>query len=228
MRSLTAGSEDGYCSITIANHRLVTVVRFVAKNYTHPWKVFANRFHLIHYTCNSFCKMEYRGKTNNTHVLCTITAAIDSVSTFVTVATNVKREMSKGRQEQPVLDRSCSHAGVEDRENRNQISGGSAGLAVDQPPPWLASCRPPTCSGERPWQPPPADQSIRSTTTNWIARPTKSHRPELPSPAFSVGPFDEQSSSATGERGLNFVNSLPIDEYWYEAAVNHRLLFESF
>ena len=61
--------------------------------------------------------------------------------------------------------------------------------------------------------PPPADQSIRSTTTNWIARPTKSHRPELPSPAFSVGPFDDQSSSATGKRGLNFVNSLPIDEY---------------
>jgi len=28
--------REGYCSITVANHRLITVVRFVAKNYTHP------------------------------------------------------------------------------------------------------------------------------------------------------------------------------------------------
>ena len=25
-----------YCSITVANHRLITVIRFVTKNYTHP------------------------------------------------------------------------------------------------------------------------------------------------------------------------------------------------
>ena len=25
-----------YCSITVSNHRLITVIRFVAKNYTHP------------------------------------------------------------------------------------------------------------------------------------------------------------------------------------------------
>ena len=31
MRSLTARLEDSYCSITIVNHRLVTVIRFVAK-----------------------------------------------------------------------------------------------------------------------------------------------------------------------------------------------------
>ena len=36
MSTLTARLEDGYCSITIANHRLITVIRFVAKNYTHP------------------------------------------------------------------------------------------------------------------------------------------------------------------------------------------------
>jgi len=35
MRPLTARLEDGYCNITIANHRLITVIRFVAKSYTH-------------------------------------------------------------------------------------------------------------------------------------------------------------------------------------------------
>ena len=29
-------NEDGYCSITIANYRLITVIRFIAKSYTHP------------------------------------------------------------------------------------------------------------------------------------------------------------------------------------------------
>ena len=28
--------EDGYCSTTVANHRLIIVIRFVAKSYTHP------------------------------------------------------------------------------------------------------------------------------------------------------------------------------------------------
>ena len=37
MRPLTAWLEDSYCSITfIANHRLITVIRFITKNYTHP------------------------------------------------------------------------------------------------------------------------------------------------------------------------------------------------
>ena len=36
MRHLTARLEDGYCSITIANYRLITIIRFVVKNYTHP------------------------------------------------------------------------------------------------------------------------------------------------------------------------------------------------
>ena len=25
-----------YCSITVANYRLITIIRFVVKNYTHP------------------------------------------------------------------------------------------------------------------------------------------------------------------------------------------------
>jgi hypothetical protein len=28
--------ENGYCSITIANYQLITVIKFVAKSYTHP------------------------------------------------------------------------------------------------------------------------------------------------------------------------------------------------
>ena len=31
MRPLTARLEDGYYSITVANHRLITIIRFVAK-----------------------------------------------------------------------------------------------------------------------------------------------------------------------------------------------------
>ena len=31
MSLLTARLEDGYCSITVANHRLITVIRFVGK-----------------------------------------------------------------------------------------------------------------------------------------------------------------------------------------------------
>ena len=36
MKPLTACFEDSYCSINVANHQLITVIRFVAKNYTHP------------------------------------------------------------------------------------------------------------------------------------------------------------------------------------------------
>jgi len=49
MRSLNARLEDGYCSITVANHRLIAVIRFVVKNYTHPWNFFANKFRLVLY-----------------------------------------------------------------------------------------------------------------------------------------------------------------------------------
>ena len=35
MRHLTARLEDGYCSINIANQRLINVIRFVTKSYTH-------------------------------------------------------------------------------------------------------------------------------------------------------------------------------------------------
>ena len=36
MRPLTARLEDGHCSGTVTNHQLITVIRFVAKSYTHP------------------------------------------------------------------------------------------------------------------------------------------------------------------------------------------------
>ena len=36
MWHLTVRLDDGYCSITVANHRLIIVIRFVAKSYT--WK----------------------------------------------------------------------------------------------------------------------------------------------------------------------------------------------
>ena len=47
MRILTAWLEDGYCSNTVANNQLINVIRFVSKSYTHPWKDFANRLHLV-------------------------------------------------------------------------------------------------------------------------------------------------------------------------------------
>ena len=34
IRSLTARLEDDHCSITVANHQLITIIRFVAKSYT--------------------------------------------------------------------------------------------------------------------------------------------------------------------------------------------------
>ena len=40
MRPLTAQLEDGYCIITVANHRLIIVIGFVAKSYTYSWKRF--------------------------------------------------------------------------------------------------------------------------------------------------------------------------------------------
>ena len=54
MRPLNAQLEDGYCSITVANHRLITVIRFVVKNYTHPWKDFANKIRLVLHACEIF------------------------------------------------------------------------------------------------------------------------------------------------------------------------------
>ena len=37
--------------VTVANHRLITVIRFVAKSYTHPLKCFANRLYLVLHAC---------------------------------------------------------------------------------------------------------------------------------------------------------------------------------
>ena len=47
MRPLTAWLEDGYYSITVANYKLITIIRFVSKNCTHLWKSFANKLHLV-------------------------------------------------------------------------------------------------------------------------------------------------------------------------------------
>ena len=70
MRYLTARLEDGYCSITVANHQLITIIRFVAKNYTHLWKDFANRLHLAYHPCEIlFVALDSAGnQTTCTHV----------------------------------------------------------------------------------------------------------------------------------------------------------------
>ena len=47
MRPLTARLEVSYCSIIITNHQLITVIRFISKSYTHPWKGYANSLHLV-------------------------------------------------------------------------------------------------------------------------------------------------------------------------------------
>jgi len=46
MRPLTVWFEDDYCSITVASHRLTTVIQFIAKSYTYPWRAFVNILHL--------------------------------------------------------------------------------------------------------------------------------------------------------------------------------------
>ena len=50
MRHLTVRLVNNwarYCSITVAKHDETWVIRFVSKSYTHPWKKFANRLHLV-------------------------------------------------------------------------------------------------------------------------------------------------------------------------------------
>ena len=49
IRSLTVRFKNDYCSVIVANYRLITVIRFVVKNYDHPWKGFANKLHLVFY-----------------------------------------------------------------------------------------------------------------------------------------------------------------------------------
>ena len=72
MRPLTAWLEDGYCSITIVNHPLITVIRFVAKNYAHPQKGFANKLHLVLHAEPRKCILECSGRnqTRPLHVEC--------------------------------------------------------------------------------------------------------------------------------------------------------------
>ena len=47
MRSLTTWLEDSYCSIAVANHRLIIINRFITKSYIHLWKSFVNKFYLV-------------------------------------------------------------------------------------------------------------------------------------------------------------------------------------
>ena len=62
MRPLTAWLENDYCSITVANHRLIIVIRFVAKNYIHFWIFFINRLHLILHACEILFSKNVRAK----------------------------------------------------------------------------------------------------------------------------------------------------------------------
>jgi hypothetical protein len=38
------------CSITVTNHQLIMIIRFVAQSYTHTWKKIANKLHLVLHT----------------------------------------------------------------------------------------------------------------------------------------------------------------------------------
>ena len=51
IRLLIARLENSYCSITVANHQLITTITFVVKSYTHPWKGFANKLRLVLHAC---------------------------------------------------------------------------------------------------------------------------------------------------------------------------------
>ena len=52
MRPLTARLEDGYCSITVVNHELIRLIRFVAQSCTHLWKDFTNKLRLALHAYN--------------------------------------------------------------------------------------------------------------------------------------------------------------------------------
>ena len=72
VRSLAAQLEDGYCSITVVNHRLITVLRFVVKSYIHPWKDFTNKFRLVFYPFDFFLGTRVHGNKQRlgTHDTC--------------------------------------------------------------------------------------------------------------------------------------------------------------
>ena len=62
MRLLTAWLEDCYCSITVANHQLITIIRFISKSYTHPWIGFANKLRLVLHACKILYSKNLRKK----------------------------------------------------------------------------------------------------------------------------------------------------------------------
>ena len=64
--------------VTVANHRLITVIKFVAKSYTHPLKNFTNKFYLLLYACEIlflknvraiFIECQTRPKVNTSRAL---------------------------------------------------------------------------------------------------------------------------------------------------------------
>ena len=67
MRHLTVWLEKCYCSITVENHQLITVIRFIAKNYTHPWKSFANRLYLVLHAWEILFSRNVREKNQTGH-----------------------------------------------------------------------------------------------------------------------------------------------------------------
>ena len=73
MRFLTAWLENDYYSITVANHILITIIRFISKSYTHMWKDFANKFCLVLHTCICFFWKKISFSQPNTAITATRT-----------------------------------------------------------------------------------------------------------------------------------------------------------
>ena len=102
IRSLTTRLADSYCSITVANHRLITVIRFVTKIYTHPWRGFANKLHLaLHASSRSGYSRDSRANPNKITfqrlVFCEMGRAASSLCQWSVTPTHSFFEMCKCR-----------------------------------------------------------------------------------------------------------------------------------
>ena len=51
MRYLTTQLKNNYCSIIVANHKLITIIIYVTQCYVHLWKNFANKFCFVFHAC---------------------------------------------------------------------------------------------------------------------------------------------------------------------------------
>jgi len=65
MRSLTARLKDDYCSTIVANHKLITIIKFVSKSYTHPYKNFGNKLRLVLHALFVFFKKKFVASTKH-------------------------------------------------------------------------------------------------------------------------------------------------------------------